>query len=83
MTKMFDDVTPYDMMVNMQQRIIQLETQHNKMAMAFHQSEQELNQALKMIADLQRRHMNLMNNAMKLSAQHGVPLDPYIDQRTK
>jgi riboflavin synthase len=81
MTKMFEGTTPYDMILSMQQRIINLETQHNRMAMAVHKSEQEFNEALKMLADLQRRHMNLMNNTMKLSAKYGVPLDPYIDQK--
>lgn len=84
MTKMFtDDYTPYDLMLEMQQRIIQLETQHNKMAVAFHKSEQELTQCLLMLRDLQKRHVNLINNIWQDQARKGVPLNPYIDQEPR
>jgi hypothetical protein len=75
-----DDFTPYDLIVEMQQRIIQLETQHNKMAVAFHKSEHELNQCLHMLRDLQKRHINLINNIWQEQARTGRPINPHIDQ---
>lgn len=71
---------PYDKIIELNQRIIQLESAHNNLAMAFHQSEKDLNQALKLITDLQRRHVHFLNNVLKDYAKHGIPLDPHIDK---
>lgn len=57
---MFDKhYDPYDVLMELQERLSTLERAHNNLAHAFEASEQELNQTLEMLRTLQQYHLRL------------------------
>lgn len=50
---------PYEMLMQMQERIRNLEHVHNLLANAFTKSEAELTKTLKLLRDLQQHHLKL------------------------
>jgi hypothetical protein len=50
---------PYDMLINLQDRLNRLEHAHNTMAHAYRKSEVDLNVALHSLRNLQQKHLEL------------------------
>lgn len=69
---MFDrHFDPYELLIEMQERLSQLENMHNKLAHAFQQSEQELTMALKLLRSLQQHNLKLRSDYDTLRSQLG------------
>mgnify|MGYP006293134347 CR=1 FL=1 len=62
---------PYELLLEMQERLSQLETMHNKLAHAFQESDHELTMALQLLRSLQQRHLKLRSDYDELKAQLG------------
>jgi hypothetical protein len=60
------DFDPYDMLVDITQRLARLESAHNKMAQAYQQHEQEVTITLHTLKQLQIQHQSLLQKMAKL-----------------
>lgn len=65
---MMPQFDPYDALIQLDLRLTQLEIAHNRMADAFHKSEQELNIALHSVQNLQVLNARLQNRIKTLEA---------------
>lgn len=54
------DFDPYDLLMQLLERMQRLENVHNNLAIAYEQSQHDLSQALHIIQSLQRRHMAVL-----------------------
>lgn len=54
-----NDWDPYDALIDLNERLLRLETAHNNLAHAYEQSERELGLALDSILSLQKSHLAL------------------------
>jgi hypothetical protein len=50
---------PYDMLIELNERLNRLETAHNKMAHAYQKTEEELSMTLSSLQSLQKAHLAL------------------------
>lgn len=66
---MGNDFDPYDMLIQLSERLHRLEQAHNRMADAFHKTEVELNIALHSLRNLQQRHLQLTQKINELEAR--------------
>jgi len=64
-TMMNRDFDPYDILMEVMERLNRLEHAHNKLANAFQKTERELNIALQSIKHLQQSHMVILSNQVK------------------
>ena len=69
MNKMMPDFSPYDLLIQMELRMNQLEKAHNKLADAYQQSEQELTIALHSVKQLQQIVAQLQNRVKILGVE--------------
>jgi len=53
---------PYDLLINLSERLNRLEHAHNKMAHAFQRTERDLNIALQSLRHLQQKHLELLQS---------------------
>lgn len=53
------DWNPYDVLINLSERMRHLEQAHNRLAEAFQRTENEFNQLLKAFQNLQKSHLAL------------------------
>lgn len=60
---------PYEMLIEIQERLSRLEHVHNKLAHAFERSEQELTQALHLLKALQQHHLKLRKDYDELKRE--------------
>lgn len=56
-----NDWDPYDALIELNERMLRLESAHNRLAHAYEQSERDLNLALDALQSLQRSHLALSN----------------------
>jgi hypothetical protein len=54
-----NDFDPYDLLMQMNERMLTMERAHNKLAAAFSKSEHELTMALQSLCNLQQAHLKL------------------------
>jgi hypothetical protein len=54
-----NDFDPYDVIMQMTDRILRLEIAHNKLVEGLHKTDKELNIALHALRHLQQEHINL------------------------
>ena len=64
---------PYDLIIDMQERLQRLEKAHNNLAHAFEATEQELNQTLEILRSLQQHHVRLRQDYDKLKQEMRRP----------
>ena len=69
MNKMMPDFSPYDLLIQMELRMNQLEKAHNKLADAYQQSEHELTIALHSVKQLQQIVAQLQNRVKILGVE--------------
>lgn len=67
MTRM-TDFDPFEVLMEITERLNRLENAHNNLAHAYERSEQELNQALDALQHLQKSHLYLSDFVSKLAA---------------
>lgn len=53
------DFDPYEVLLDLIERVNRVEQAHNNLAHAYERSERELNQALHLLQQLQKRHLAL------------------------
>lgn len=71
---MNNNFDPYDVLMELGVRLERLEKAHNKMAQAFHQSEQELTETLKILRSLQVNHRHLQNLLFDICNRNNIPI---------
>lgn len=71
---MIHDFDPYTFIMKLSSRLDRLEHAHNSMAHAFHQSEQELNETLKLLRSLQINHKHLQNLLIDICHRNNISI---------
>lgn len=69
---MQNNFDPYDILIQVSDRLARLEQAHNKMADAFHKTEVDLQVTLHSLRNLQQRHLQLTQKINELEAQKGT-----------
>ena len=59
------DFDPYDLLMEVMERMNRMEQAHNNLAKAFEKTERELNIALHSVRHLQQQYMLLLSNQVK------------------
>ena len=69
---MDNNFDPYEMLINLQERLNRLENAHNKLAYAFQRTEADLNVTLNSLRNLQQAHLGqgrLINELIQLQQE--------------
>ena len=68
---MGNNFDPYDMLIQLSERLHRLEVAHNNIADAFHKTEVELNIALHSLRNIQQRHLHITQRINEIEAKRG------------